>query len=344
MAGTATASAPASKKSVPTPIYRKQAPLTLAQAFVKLTRTLVYRQLQLELTGQLAVTAANNTQANLSVGDEWSTLQSILIQANGSDIVRSFTGDQLYWLNHLWYGRAPQTTATLGDGATLNPSFDSILTIPFWMPRSFHPFDTLLDSGRFNDLQIAATFAPATGVNSAATGYTVNPQVNIVSHEQLAPTDPNDQPQLNWVVKPISINMAGANSAARLPLDAGLSYRRFVINVKNSAGTADAGSTTFASTPQSLVSNVRVVGAGGRVYFDEPWLNLVQPPRVEMNADIAPVRRSSSSSHLAWGSIDLCKDGRLGEAMANPADAFIELNVGGACLVTVLVEQLFPIA
>lgn len=342
----ATAPAPAKKAStpVPTPIYRKQNPLTVANPIVKLTKTLVYRQLQLELTGGLTLLPANNTQANTGIGDEWAALQNLIIQANGSDVMRNFAGDDLYWLNYFWYGRGPQTIATLGDGATANPTFDSVLTVPFWHPRAFHPFDTLVDSGRFNDFTIQAIFNPFTSVNSAATGYASGPQISIVSHEQILPTDPGDQPRLNWVVKKLQNTPPGANSSFRVPLDAGLNYRRFIINIKNAAATADAGSTTFATLPQNLVSNVKVVGAGGRVYADEPWQNLVSPQRVETNSDLNPVRRSSASNSLAWGLIDLCKDGRLTESMPNPADAYLEFNVLGTCQINVLLDQLFPIA
>lgn len=349
----ATPAAKAAKRSapaVPTPIWRKQNPLNsqgqAAQQVIKITKGLVLRQATLELTGAITATGANNTAANTAMGDEWALLQNLQIQANGSDVFRNFTGDDLWWLNWFWYQAPPNVTATVGDGATANPSFDSVLLLPFWYPGAYHPFDTLLNTQRFNDLQVLATFGGPTAMNSAATGFTVNPSIAVGTHEQLLPQDPNDQPQLNWVTKKLSNIPGGANSAFRVLLDAGVNYSRFLINVKNSTGTADAGSTAFASTLASLVSNIKVVGTGGRVYEDRSTTELFQECRIRkglfQNA-AAPARRSTSSSQSAWLEIDLCPDGRLKEAMANPQDAYLEFLVLGNCQINVFPSILFPI-
>lgn len=345
-----TASAPGSKvasPAVPTPIWRKQSPInsngTAGQQLSKLTKTLVYRQLTLELTGAPTLTGANNTAALTQLGDEWGVLQNIQIQANGSDVFRNFTGDDLWWLNWFWYQMAPATTAAIGDGATANPAFDSTLIIPFWYPQSFHPFDTLLNSARFNDLQVLATFGSFTAVNSAATAWTTNPSVSLNTHEQVLPVDPEDQPKLNWVVKKLSNLPGGANNAYRVLLDAGVNYTRFLINIKNTAGTADAGSTVFATTPQACVSNVKVVGAGGRIYEDRSTTELIQECRLRKGMLQTVTRKSTSSNSGAWFEIDLCPDGRLKEAMPNPNDAYLEFNVGAACQINVFPSIIFPV-
>lgn len=334
--------------AVPTPIWRKQNPLnsqgTKGQQVVKLTKTLVYRQLQLELTGAPTLTGANNTAANTALGDEWGVLTNLQIQANGSDVFRNFTGDDLFWLNWFWYRQSPATTATIGDGATANPAFDSTLIIPFWYPGAFHPFDTLLNSGRFNDLQILATFGDWTSINSAATAWTTNPSIAITTHEQLMPADPEDAPKLNWVVKKLSNIPGGANNAYRVLLDAGVNYTRFLVNIKKSDGTADAGSTTYNTTPQSLVTNIKVVGAGGRVYEDRNFLELQQECRLRKAMLQSITRRGQASNSGAWLEIDLCPDGRLKEAMPNPNDAYLEFNVAGNCQINVFPSIIFPIA
>lgn len=341
------AAAKVSAPAIPTPIWRKQNPIAsqgqAGQVPVKLNKTLVYRQLQLELTGALTCTAANNTAANTLLGDEWGALTNFQIQANGSDIFRNFSGDDLWWLNWFWYQNAPRLTSTLGDGATANPSFDSTLIVPFWYPDSFHPFDTILNAGRFNDLQALATFGSFTAVNSAATGWASNPTLSIVSHEQLLPADTNDQPKLNWVVKKQSNIPGGTNSAYRVLLDAGVNFSRFLINIKNAAGTADAGSTTFATAPSALVSNVKVVGAGGRVYVDRSYNEILQETRIRKQMLQTVPRRGQASNSDAWIEIDLCPDGRLKEAMPNPNDAYLEFNVVGNCQINVFPSILFPI-
>lgn len=333
MTGTA-----AKNTSVPTPIYRKQIPVLYGgkgvAVPVKLFRTLLYRDIQLELTGQPTLTLGNNTQANTNMGDEWACVQQIQWTVNGSDQLLTLTGDDLFWMNYFWFGQAPHTTATLGDGATANPAFDSILTIPAWMPRAFHPFDTTVDGGRYNDMQLSITFGDYTSINATATGWTANPQISIISNEQVLPADPADQPKLNRVVKKLTNTPGGANGAYVIPLDAGVSYARFIINQKNAAGTADATGN---------ISNVQVVGAGGRVYADLPWQNLVQGARNRSGLPQTVARRSTSSNDQSWGFINLVQDGRLGECLPNPADARLVFNVSGNCQINVIMEQIFPL-
>ncbi len=348
----ATAKVAAAAKSatppIPTPIWRKQTPLvsqgTVGQQITKLTKGMVYRQLSLELTGAPTLTAANNTQANTQMGDEWGVLTNLQIQANGSDIFRNFTGDDLFWMNWFWYTQSPAITSTLGDGATANPAFDSTLLFPFWYPQSYHPFDTIINSARFSDFQLLATFGSFTAINSAATAWTTNPQINVNSHEQLLPADPNQAPQLNWVQKKLSNIPGGANGAYRVLLDAGVNYSRFLINVKNSTGTADAGSATFATALTGLISNVKVVGGGGRVYEDRSVAEAFQECRVRKGLLQSVSRRSNSSSSNAWFELDLCPDGRLKEAMPNPADAYLEFNVVANCQINVFPSIIFPVA
>lgn len=333
---------------VPTPIWRKQNPIVsqgqVGQQISKLNKTLVYRQMTLELTGAPTLTLGNNTQANTVMGDEWGCLTNFQIQANGSDVLRNFTGDDLWWMNAFWYKQplGPQITATIGDGATANPAFDSTLIVPFWYPDSFHPFDTLVNAGRFTDFQALATFGSFTSINTAATAWTQSPQIALSSHEQLLPSDPDDTPKLNWVVKKLSNIPGGANSAYRVLLDAGVNYSRFLINIKNSAGTADAGSTASATLPTALVSNVKVVGAGGRIYEDRNLAELIQECRVRKGMPNLMPRRSTSSNYGAWFEIDLCPDGRLKEAMPNPNDAYLEFAVTANCQINVFPSILFP--
>lgn len=334
------------QRSVPTPIWRKQNPLnsqgTAQQQNIKLTKGQVYRQLSLELTGAPTLTSGNNSAANTLLGDEWACVNNIQLQVNGSDVLRNFTGDDLWWMNAFWYKQPANVTAALGDAATANPAFDSTLLLPFWYPQSFHPFDTLVNSALYSDMTLFATFGLYTAINASATAWTANPQINVNSHEQILPADPADAPSLNWVVKKLSNIPGGANNSYRVLLDAGVSYSRFLINIKNAAGTADAGSTTFATTPQALVSNVKVVGTGGRVYEDRSYVELQQECRVRKGLPQAIVRRGQASNYGAWVEIDLCPDGRLGEAMPNPSDAYLEFNVLGNCQINVFPSIVFP--
>src|SRR5712672_1154051 len=107
-----------------------------------LSRGMILRELHLRLTGQLTVAGASNTAAATLRGDEWAVVKRIDVIANNTDVVKSISGNAQWWQNFFHYEKRPRITGVIGDGATLNPTFDSVIIIPFWMPRSLRGIDT----------------------------------------------------------------------------------------------------------------------------------------------------------------------------------------------------------
>lgn len=314
------------------------------KAIVQLHKSHLYREMMIRLTGAPTLLAANNTVANTKKGDEWGALKLIQIIANSSDVLFSMTGDQLWWFNRQQTGNNPKITAAIGDAATANVPFDSSLIIPFWSYRSAKPFDTALDSGMFTDFRIEATFGTFTDVNSAATAWTTNPAVEIGSHESEAG---GYEPPLFSRVIASSLAVSGATQAFRFPLDVGPAYQSFLINGTTTAGVDTAG----------LITNVKVV-SGSTIFHDisEPMLREWGTLRSDVPFNIEKAttgiatqtnpRISGENSPLAWYDLNLCTDGRMGEAIntANFNEFYLEFTTSAACTINVVSKQLLPIA
>ena len=67
---------------------------------ISLSRGMIYREIYLKLRGAPTLTGANNTQAKTLVGDEWGVVKRIDLIANNTDVLRSMTGNQLWWINY----------------------------------------------------------------------------------------------------------------------------------------------------------------------------------------------------------------------------------------------------
>lgn len=303
-----------------------------------LSRGMIYRELALQLTGQ--TTDATNAQSGVQRGDEWGVVQRIDIVANGNDVIRSLSGNELWWYNKMAYGASPRVTSAIGAG-TANPSFDSTLIIPFWMPQSVRPLDTALDSRRLSDLRLEITWGTHANISSTATAFTTTPQIQVMSVESWGVDGPFSGSQLNKIQR----NVASANQQERMDLPTGPMYRGFLINVANTANTADqVGSVT----------NVKLI-SGTNVIRDMPFNALRDWARLRVNSNreyvglttgyIEPRRGSTNNLQDSWVFMDLVTDGLMTEAVdaAGLSELYLEFNVGAACTLNVLPMKVIPI-
>lgn len=306
-----------------------------AKESATLSRGMILRHLMLRLQGQPTITAMNNSAANTLKAEEWGILDRIDLIANGSDVIKSFSGEQLWWLNYFLFGTVPPVTATLGDGSTANPSFDVSLLLPFWMPRSVRPFDTALDARQLSDLKLEITWGSHTSINSAATGFTTNPTLEVYALESFNP--PNAAAFSTWRLFQIIQTITAANAAQTIKLPVGPLYRGFLINT-----IADAADVA------TVINNIKVK-SGTTVFVDLPEDVLRLEYRQMNGVPIDAVgRRSSSSSVNGWYMLDLVTDGRLSEAIDTLgfAEFELELNVaapGTARSIELLPFQIIPV-
>lgn len=264
-----------------------------------LSRGMLYREIYLRLSGQLTVSAANNTAANTLQGDEWAAVQRIELIANGTDVIRSFDANALWWMNYFYYNRSPKTTPTLGDGSTLNPSFDSLLILPLWMPKAVRPLDTALDSGQLSSLEVRITWGSHTSINASATGFTTNPTIEMGSLESFNFTGPFSQLRVFKIEKEIT----ASNERFQVDLPVGKMYRGFLMNYTD-AGADDA----------DVLNNFKLI-SGTTVFADQSKEILRQtfPLRSGVGPDAS--RRGNANNVNGWFVYDHVTDGFLSEAI-----------------------------
>lgn len=331
---------------------------------IKVDRGDVLRRVSLELAQQMTCTAANNTVANTLPGDDWGAVQWVTLRANGSDVLWRVQGQHMGMVNFFLSGGKNQQMALnlgQGSGGSANASADTVRYIDFEPLINAKPSDTWLLTQPLTalDLDIQWAASAAAGVNSAATGYTTAPTMNVngyfsslgfksVSNGQGGTTQQPYYPPVGQRVVTYTQVIAGANPTFRFNLDAGrFSYRSLIINA-----------TTTASPPvdtAALFSNVRVK-SGSQTYYDvtEAALNSETYQRSKRNmvktsagVPYLDTPEISASRTLAgWYHIDLCSDGRLNEAIAtnNTDQFFMEFNVTSACTINVIAVQLLALS
>lgn len=328
--------------------YIKQVPNTFPGAGGKQPTNIALagnlRELHFELTGQITLIGTNNNQSNTAIGDEWGLIQRIDIVANSSDVLASFSGDELWHYNRKWFNSNPFITTALGDGATANPSFDSVLVYPFWSPLSVKPLDTALNTTNLTNLRVEVTWNSFTATNATATAFTVAPVLNVTGYYDDSAFAP---PLLKKIVKTTATPTA-AQTDYRIDLPVTPQYRSLMIN------TAVAG-----VDDRTCISNIQLV-SGSTIFADltEAVLregftlrNGIPTDIISTNANPTvsyqmALRRNVVNNERAWYHLELCPDGYLTEAIntAGLPEFYIRANVLKACTISISSTQLFPLA
>lgn len=302
------------------------------------------RGLILELTGTL--TDATNT-TGIQPGDEWGLIQRIDIVINGNDTPMSFSGRELWFMNLFWFNTAPQTNLLLGIGGA-NPSFDSVLQIPFSSPRCVSPNDTSIRTQNLTQMRVDVTWGTFTNISSTASAFTTTPQLGISGYYD----DTAFVPPLYRKIQKFQVAFTGAQTQALINLTTSPQYRSLLINTQSGSPAFDDPAVFTAGSSIQLYS-------GSTVFYDFPIEQLRQgrnlgggvPSDVDAtnaSPQIFYQRQLLKNTHdnfRAWYNLDLCPDGQLIEAInSNGLPEFnLRLNVSKACTINVLAEQLFPL-
>lgn len=306
-----------------------------------LSRGMIYREIYLKLVGQVTVTGTNNTQAKTMPGDEWGVVKRIDLIANNTDVIRSISGNALWWLNYFLYGVPPQITPAVGGGAA-NPAFVSSLVLPLWMPRSIRPMDTALDARELSDLKMEITWGDEDDVNSDASGWTTEPYIEIHSLESFLVEGPFSQ----WRVYTLEKEITATNAQFQITLPVGPMYRGFMMNFTDDSvdvGTilnnfkVKAGTTIYADIPEALLHHIDRLRAGVVRFWDDG------------GGVYDPLRRGSTYNDLAgWYFYDHVTDGLLTECIDTLGFSEFELELdvtvgSGTTKVFVYPLQVIPI-
>lgn len=333
---------------------RAQQPVTYQAnqtQMVPLGRGMIYRDIVLRLTGAPTLTAANNTIANTLRGDEWGVVKQIQIVANGSDVLRQFTGDQLWWLNFFAFQTAPRVTPTIGDATTANPAFDSTLRIPFMMFGDvYKAMDTALDSSLLTDLSLRITWGTFTDINSAATAWTTNPAIEVSSLESFFPAVGAGQANPTMAqcrINNVVATPAAASTGFQVQQTLTYMYRGFLINTSNTANTADTA---------GLITNVKLK-SGPNTFVDVPAITLREigystakvnrqyPSPTGATGVYVNPRRSGSSNQDCWFWLDLVTDWYMTEAIdtLGLSEFLVEFVTTAAATINIIPIQVIPV-
>lgn len=282
----------------------------------QLDRGQVYREILLHLTGAATVTAGNNIPANLGRAECWSLLKNIQILI-GSNVIRSFSGDELMVMNYFFLpGGFTKREATFGDGATANPAFDRTLTIPFWQPRSVNPDATLLDARAIAQLTLQVQWGTWTDINSAATAWTTQPVLEVWQRFVFPPPGDNVTlrgPFATWTSAPLVTPYAAAVKNAQILLPVGDIYRGFFMNTYVGNPPVDtigilnefrwkSGSTVYVDIIEELLREQFAMYSGiYDVYLRDGAARVLS--------------KSTAFNILAWFFWDQAHSGRLSEGI-----------------------------
>ncbi len=270
---------------------------------------MMYRELYLTLAGPIDAGAAI-THANLKNGDEWACVKRIDIVANGTDNIRSITGEELRMWNLFMYDRAPRLVQGWVGAGGHPVAFKSTLILPFWMQKSRKPLDTILNSAKLSDLRVNITWGDATSITSAATpSFTVAPTMTITSRESFGISGKFSV--WRWLRLQDANVLAQDEYTVLLPL--GNMYRGFMINCKDTNGV----DLVDAIDKVELRSGTNVYfSADPRIVRDQYIINW------DMEAGLADstgaenkVAISDNTKIDGWTYIDLIDDGYLSEAI-----------------------------
>jgi hypothetical protein len=334
-----------------------------------LPRGMVLRDLAITLNATItpATSAANNTPSNVKRGDEWSLVNRIDIFTNGTELVRSFSGNELWWLNYLMFGNTPNVLPHLADSTTNTAvTSSSTLLIPFAMPLAVKPIDTWLDTRKIGDFRIEVTWGVPSDITAAAGVTVANCSLDIYSYAAYAvPTDVRFAGTRIFRTQQ-TFSAAGAEQQFQ-PLGVGPIYRGFIFNTTNTAGTADVAI-------DSVISRIQLV-SGPNVYrdivpstlreFQSLRSDTVKPPILPYalsggnpvlwrvagaggeiaNPGYFNLRRSSSNRADAWLFMDMAPDGFLSESLDSLAlsELVFKLDITNPCNVNLIPIQTFPI-
>lgn len=263
------------------------------QQVLKIDRSFMYRSLNLRFTGSIT-TGGTTTTANLSGGDEWAVVLAIELIANGGNVLRYITGEQLVIFNYLLAGMLKDLVTLSGGAATY--AWDT--TVPLWLcapGMGKTPIDFTLNATLLDDLFLRITWGTPQNVNnetsttmsatsaievSADMAYfldaTINPAFNLTQvmtrkFSTVAPTGSGQQ-GFDWQVPVSQV------------------YCAMLFNTKNAGTGTDSQAGTVAS-PSGMGSIVIQSGINQFFYFDS---------KVEkrMNGNRAPLPALSFTAFL----------------------------------------------
>lgn len=270
------------------------------------------REIQYRHKGTLTVAGASNTAAATLRGDELAVLKRATLTVNNDITLIDRTGDEWWWINYFTLGVFPDVTPAIGDGATLNPTFDISLPLLLWQPGMDRPWDTVLETHKHKNVDLSFEWGLANGtdVNAAATVVSVTPTVT-VDDSTGGPDDPDpraglmhdyffqsrEQKTPTGVTSTFDFDLTTANRI----------YTHILVNTRTAGGVDD-----------DAIVNSMTLFSGPKTYFRQDWKaqqqvyrqkRRLQPHYDFSAAAFNQVRRGNKSHPKGWCMIELPRTG-----------------------------------
>lgn len=338
----------------------------------KLQKGLVIRRLLLRLKGTITVAAADNVKANWDRGGEWALIKTLKIIVNSNQVIRQFTGYDLFLFHFLTMMRRPHISPLIGSGVVLaktdtTPHFDSVICIPFSDPWSIKPLDTALNTSDYNDIRIEVEWNAIANVCGGTTGSTdASATLDVHADEFEAPAGSDYASDsgsfLPTTIRPVYQSGNGATDVT-FDLGTGPSCRGLLINLSTTASSRTTDKPDIATNLKLTRGPETIIDQPAQVIYQDGWrrhgflfndaLNRPSaitgsgfPPvnTVTAQADqggYANLTMSELSDLRASYWIDLCPDGYFTEAIATQGLPDFKLIVSTNATVDVAVFPWF---
>jgi len=301
----------------------------------------ILREIHLRLSFTLT-TSANLAAAAIAAGGVWGLVKRLRILA-GNEIIKDYTGEELRFLNAIWYRTFSRDRLTLGATST---AIVATLKLPFWDRGGFRPMDTALNTSDYSNLRIEVTWGTFTDVASTGTAFSVTPQIDWTMEIS---TYGVDTPNSERVLLPTRIqrdvyisDIAGAVTDRPYKLSTGLhSIRDMLIYTKDSSGNDAANKI---STLKLISVTTTLLQADFQSLRDGAYLMKELREPVISGAPVSPFQDSQFNMD-AWLYLDFAKDSFLSEAM--PTALLPELKLllttpSAVSNLTIVTTQLYP--
>lgn len=237
--------------------------------FEKLDRGWVYRELYLELTGVVNISAGGS--ASSAPLNPESIVKRLRIRRNNTndwyslDLHALRQWSRIFFPTHGDVGQASIDPSTTGD-----QTFRSFIIVPLWHPQVAKPLEWALNGIQATDIRIEVQWGNLADLIGDATGtFVTEPQVIVHKYVHTGGAVP---PHRGWrLTNMVSESVDAASSNLRLELTPGEVYRGFLI--RTLAGTPAA--------PVRTVLNSLALMSGSETFFeiDESALAHVSPLR-----------------------------------------------------------------
>jgi hypothetical protein len=212
--------------------------------------------------------------------------------------------------NFFLYGnKPPATIPTLGTGDNW---FYGTVHVPFAMPHSARPIDSLLDSSLLSTFELRITWSALTDIFSTApttiNTWTAQANVTLTSCINLG-----QGPLALNVYKEsyleIPVTATSSNLIQNLPV--GNLYRGFLIESEDNSEVSDVA----AGTSTKLINKV-TIQSGTTVYWSQLWDQIQARNKMLLDMEsCGTVSAVVGGAFAGYGYVDFCPEGRLVDAL-----------------------------